>query len=326
MRKVIHQYGVELDWMPEMARQLDSQLLDHVIKVPDQFQSGLRYACPITDQLTVFVIDVTYHEDVLYSLRNNKNDFVGLYFNLTEGDAIHVMDKVSRPVGRWSHNLALIDSTLPGDYMVKAGSRTYMLSIFIKKKALQEYLDRIPNRPAVSNAIFDQDLNTIIRFDRMSNQAWWLMNEMRKIPFGTPLYDVFLKGTVYGLLSDYLGQLVKQEVLIEKVFQEDIIQIISVQAYLIENIKAHFPGISMLASKACMSESKFKRLFKKITGMSPNAFFLSNKLSFAREMLESGDYTVSEVALAFNFFDASHLIEQFKHNYQITPKDYLNFL
>lgn len=326
MREVIHQYGVELDWMEPMAKQLEGYLAGNQMMVPDHIHTGIRYACPINDQLTAFVIDVTYHEDVLYTLRNTNDDFVGIYFNLTEGDAIHVMDEVSRPVGRWAYNLAIIDSTLLGDYMIKAGSTTYMISIFIKKEALQEYMAKVPNYEEVAAAIFNNELNTVVRFDRMSNHAWWLMNELRKTPFGNPMYDLMLKGTVYGLISDYMDQIVNQEIVLEKVVQEDITHIIVSQAYLVDHIKETFPGLSLLAANACMSESKYKRMFKKITGISANAFFLNNKVAFAKEMLETGKYTIAEVADEFKFFDASHLIDQFKNNYNITPKEYLNYL
>lgn len=326
MREVVHEYGVELDWMENMATQLDGFVENNRIIVPEHILTGFRYVCPINKQLTVFIIDVTYHEDILYALRNTNDDFVGIYFNLSEGDAIYIMDKVSRPVGRWAYNLAMIDASLPGDYMIKAGSITYMISIFIKKTALKEYMDKVPNYAEFADTIFNKELNTIIRFDRMSNHAWWLMNELKKTPFGSPIYDVMLKGTVYGLISDYMDQIINQEIVLEKVVQEDINNIIISQSYLIEHIKENFPGLPTLASNALMSESKYKRMFKKITGVSANAFFLNNKVSFSKEMLETGKYTIAEVADEFNFFDASHLIEQFKSIYHITPKEYLNFL
>lgn len=326
MREVVHQYGVELDWMEDMAAKLEGFVADNQIKVPAHILSGIRYACPITDQLTAFVLDVTYHEDILYKLRNEKDDFIGLYFNLTEGDAIHIMDEVARPVGRWACNLAILDCKLNGDYLIRAGSTTYMISVFIKKAMLKEYLRKVPNYAQVTEAIFDQEQNTVVRFDRMSNHAWWLMNELKKTPFGTPVYDLVLKGTVYGLIGDYMEQIINQEILLEKVVVQDMNSIIASQSFLVDQIKTAFPGIAALAAQACMSESKYKRLFKKITGSTANAFFLNNKVAFAKELLETGDYTIAEIADEFHFFDASHLIEQFKSNYGLTPKEYLTLL
>lgn len=326
MREVIHEYAVELDWMEDMASRLNGYVEDNQIKVPENILSGIRYACPIDENLTAFLLDVTYHEDVLFKMRNKRDDFVGIYFNLTEGDAIHLMNDVARPVGRWAINLALVDAKLPGDYRIKAGSVSYMISIFLKKKTLKEYIQAIPALNMYADSIFDPDKNTIVKFDRMTSQAWYLMNDFRKMDFKNPLFDTYFKATVYGLMSNFMDQIVNEEIILEKVNQEDIINIIIVQEYLIENIKDPFPGISSISSMANMSETKFKRLFKKITGLTAHTFFLNSKVGSAKEMLETGNYSINQIAAEFHFFDASHLIEQFKHIYGITPKDYLTHL
>jgi AraC-like DNA-binding protein len=140
------------------------------------------------------------------------------------------------------------------------------------------------------------------------------------------LYDIFLKGTVYCLLNDYIKQSSLQEILIEKVVKEDLAAIISSQSVLLDLITESFPGISSLSSEACMSETRYKSLFKKITGLSPNVFFLNNKLSFAKEMLENGQHSVGEVAMHFNFANASHFTELFKTSFGVAPKEHLNYL
>lgn len=326
MKEVIHQYGVELDWVPGLAAQLGGYMEGNYIRIADEVQRGNRYVLPINDHLTAFIIDVTYRQDVVFKLRNTRSDFVGLYFNLSEGDAIHVLNEVTRSAGRWGYNLGIFDADLNGNFQVKAGSTTYMIAIFIKKTALKQYLSRIPHHQQILESIFNPELNTIVRFDRMSNHAWWLMNELRKVPPAGPLYDIFITGTVYGLIADYMDQIINQEIIIEQVLPDDVGNIISSQAYLVGHIETPFPGIPFLAAEANMSETKYKKLFKKISGISPNAFFLSNKLSYAKEMLETGEYTIAEIADKFGFFDSSHLIEQFKNTYGVPPKEYLSQL
>lgn len=132
MKEVIHQYGVELDWVAGLAAQLGG----HV--------EGNRIIIPINESLTAFIIDVNYRQDVVFKLRNTRSDFVGIYFNLTEGDSIHILDEVSRTAGRWGYNLAIFDADMQGDFQVKAECTTYMIAIFIKKTALKQYIANIP--------------------------------------------------------------------------------------------------------------------------------------------------------------------------------------
>ncbi|WP_316831017.1 AraC family transcriptional regulator [Pedobacter aquatilis] len=201
-----------------------------------------------------------------------------------------------------------------------------MISIFLKKKTLKEYILAIPALKDYADSIFNPDKNTIVRFDRMTNQAWYLLNDFRKIDFKNPLFDTYFKATVYGLLSNFMDQVVNEEIILEKVNQEDIVNVIAVQEYLIEHIKAPFPGIPQISAMANMSETKFKKLFKKITGLTAHVFFLNSKVGYAKEMLETANYTISQIADEYNFSDASHLIEQFKQVYGLTPKDYLSHL
>lgn len=115
--------------------------------------------------------------------------------------------------------------------------------------------------------------NTFLRYGRTSNKAWWLINELRNTNQEDPLYDIIAKSTVYNLLSDYLDQILNQEILLEKVVKEDLVAIIDSQSFLLNLIESAFPGIKDLAARAMMSETKYKTLFRKITGLSPNAFF-----------------------------------------------------
>jgi len=326
MKTVVHGYGVDMDWMKVLADSLGGNLENGRIKCHPAVMEGILYGCQINEDLSTFFQDVTYHQDINYQLRNTDDDFVGIYFNLTEGDAVQLMDNVQKPVGRWAYNVAVMDSTLPGDYLVKSGSKTYSISIFIRKMALRQNLKKIPNFEELKEALFDSSQNTLIRFERMSNQAWFLMNELRKTGFSHPLFNTYLTGTVYGLMADYLDQVLHQEIILDRVSQEDIIGIMTSQSALIAAMNGTFPGIEALASSVNMSETKYKQLFKKITGATANAFFLTNKLDTAKEMLDSGKHTIAEIAEAFAFFDASHFIEQFKKTYGFTPKEYLNLL
>ncbi len=326
MKEITHEYGVELFWKENLAKQLGGYVDGNYLKIPDEVHSGIRYVLPVSPFTTVKVIDVTYNQSITFHQRNTGDNFIGIYYNLTEGDAIHVLDEVSRPVGRWDYNLAIMDSSLDADYIIKQGAKTYMLSIFVSKEAFKNYLAQMPQFHDVVDAIFDQEQNTFIRYERMSNNAWWLIDELRKMEMDDPLYDIFLKGTVYCLLNDYIEQSSQQEILIEKVIKEDLAAIISSQSALLDRITEIFPGISSLASEACMSETRYKSLFKKITGLSPNSFFLNNKLSFAKQMLENGQHTVGEVAVHFNFANASHFAELFKTSFGVAPKEHLNYL
>lgn len=326
MREVNREYGIDLEWAKHYADQLGGCIDGPFIRLPEEIQTGTCYFLAVNEYITALVTDVTYNQSIIFHQKNTRNDFVILHFDFTEGDAIFILNDKSETVGRWDFNLAFIDSSLDSDYIIKKGSKTYSLDIFISKVEMQRQLSVFPQFETYLGAIFDPKQNTIIRFERSTNKAWWIIEELRHANQQDMLYEVLLKGTVYSLLSDYMEQTLSQEIVIEKVVEEDLLAIIASQSFLISALKKNFPGIKELSDRAYMSETKYKALFKKITGNTPNSFFLQNKLYHAREMLGDRKYTIAQIADEFSFTSASHFTDQFKSLYGLNPSDYLNHI
>ncbi|MEJ2903679.1 helix-turn-helix transcriptional regulator [Pedobacter panaciterrae] len=322
MKEVIYRFGVETDWVEELAVNLGGFVRGNFIIVPDDILTGTYYTLQISENITVMLVDVIYHQDVLYKVRNIKNDFAGIYFNLTEGDLVHVMDDISRSVGRWNYNLAITDSQLDIDFVIKSGSKSYGISLFLKKHILREYLSKTGILDEVLNRVFDQKQNTLLHYAHMSSNSWHIINEFRKSTPGSISFNLLLSGLAYNLLADCLDNIMKREIMISKVLRTDLAMILNSQTSLIKKQEGIFPGITSLAAEANMSATKYKKLYKKITGQTPNAFFLNNKLELARDLLGSGQYTIRELAEKLNFTSTSHLSEQFKSYFGMSPKEY----
>jgi AraC-like DNA-binding protein len=322
MKEVIYRFGVETDWVEELAANLGGFMRGNFTIIPEDISTGTHYTFQVSENITVMLIDVTYHQDILFKVRNIKSDFAGIYFNLTEGDLIHIMDDVSRSVGRWNYNLAITDSQLDTDFFIKSGSKSFSISIFAKKHILREYLSKTGILDEVLNRVFDEEQNTLLHYAHMSSNSWHIINEFRKSMPGCISFNLLLSGLVYNLMADCLDNIMKREIMISKVLPSDVAMILTSQTNLIKKQDGVFPGIASLAAEANMSETKYKKLYKKITGQTPNAFFLNNKLELARDLLGSGQYTIRELADKLNFTSASHLSELFKSYFGISPKEY----
>lgn len=326
MKKIEHYYDADLNWTIDLAKQFGGKIEGNFIIVPEDIQIGTRYFLDCGEGIIAYYLDVEYKKNLHLIQKNLNDDFVGFYYNLTEGDATVSIHNFMYNVSRWQYNLTVIDGSLESDYHVTAGSKTYALCIFIKKSAIKEFV--IKNHLEITNIseVIDPEKNTMIRFDRMSSESYNLLADLRKKEVGGPIFNLHLIGTVHMLIANYFRKLVTKRIIIQRVNQLDLATIISIQMYLIQNIEGHFPSIKFLAQKANMSESKFKALFNKITGQTPSFFFMENKLLFAKDLLETQQLTISQISDQLNFTHNSYFASKFKEHFGLSPKAYIQEL
>lgn len=91
---------------------------------------------------------------------------------------------------------------------------------------------------------------------------------------------------------------------------------------VIEYIDAHLDqdlGLRSLAAVSGLSEDHFARAFRESTGMPPHRYLLQQRLARARELLETSDMPIAEIAQALGFADQSHLTNLFRRDTGMTP-------
>lgn len=322
MKKIIQHYSADLDWIHSMADEFEGKVEGNFIKVSETIHSGTRYFLDCGDGIVALYVDATYNTDLQLIQQNIKDDFIGLYFNLSESEAKLSFDTESNMMGSWSYNLSLIDSSLKFQFDVKKGSNIFVFCIFIKKDTIRKYAAKNNILKKSIDKIMNPKLNTIIKWERMSIKSYHELKELQRLKVGDVLFDLNMIGTVHILISDYLEKVSKDTCIIQLVNESDLASILSVQRYLLENINDHFPTIKTLSQKSNMSISKFKSLFKKITGDTPNSFFMNNKLVKAKELLEERQLSITEISNLLNFGHTAYFAYKFKKKFGLLPKTY----
>ena len=80
--------------------------------------------------------------------------------------------------------------------------------------------------------------------------------------------------------------------------------------------------IRELAREVGLNEYNLKTGFKEIYGQTIHSYLKDYKMITAREMIETKDYQINEVADAVGYSNVSHFIEAFKKKYEVTPKQF----
>ncbi|OUL62517.1 MULTISPECIES: helix-turn-helix transcriptional regulator [unclassified Flavobacterium] len=321
MKTVTYNYNSSLNWVDVLADEKGGSLEGNFIKGDNEMFEGTHFFLPIEDGITAMLLDASYKEEVLLKYRNDNNNFIGLYFYLTNLDVDFILDNQTTLLGKLNYNLAVVDSSIDMDYIVKKGTRIFVICILFEKGTLKKHFSKIT---PIVDIVLDSKKNTVIRLDRMGVENLILINDFRKISYDNSLYKIYFKGLVYGLIGNYLEKLNTKKIVIDKTITTDIKNIIASKAMLQNSIEGPFPGVNFLAEQVAMSPSKYKILFAKICGINPGTYFYNNKLNRAKELLETGKFTVNEVAHKLNYANVSYLAKRFNEMYGVFPKEYQN--
>jgi AraC family transcriptional regulator len=82
--------------------------------------------------------------------------------------------------------------------------------------------------------------------------------------------------------------------------------------------------VSGIAQVVGLSPDHFTKLFKKSTGQTPYEYVVEARVRKAKELLTTGKFTISEVAIHVGFADQSHLTRHFKRVFGLPPKRLLS--
>ena len=82
--------------------------------------------------------------------------------------------------------------------------------------------------------------------------------------------------------------------------------------------------IAFMTDKMAMSHSTFYRKVKALTGMSANEYIKKAKLRQSMKILQTGEHSISEVAMLTGFNNLGNFRESFKREFGMTPSEVKN--
>ena len=142
------------------------------------------------------------------------------------------------------------------------------------------------------------------------------------------MYEYFSRNSTSSALKvmsniyGFIGDMVEDKEKIESKEADSVSSIYKGVVYIEDNYRNDI-SISEIARLCNVSESTFRRKFNSRFGMSPHDYIDNLKIQKAKELLDSGMYTVKEVADFLNFYDTSHFNKFFKKCCGITPSKYI---
>lgn len=103
-------------------------------------------------------------------------------------------------------------------------------------------------------------------------------------------------------------------------------RLISKAKFLLQESVENPVSLEEIAKELPMGYSNFRKMFKEITGLSPNQYHLELRLETAKNLLTSTNLTINEVAYQTGFDSIFYFSRMFKKKNGIAPKAYRSHL
>lgn len=104
---------------------------------------------------------------------------------------------------------------------------------------------------------------------------------------------------------------------------EDYHQLIPALNFISSNLTSSIT-IGELSQKCSMSESSFRRYFKKVMGTSPMDFIYSSRIKIASQLLYNKTYSISQISLEVGYNSLSSFNRHFKKYTGTSPSNWKN--
>ena len=81
-------------------------------------------------------------------------------------------------------------------------------------------------------------------------------------------------------------------------------------------------SVALLAEECGITESYFRRVFTRKYGVSPKEYIIMKKIEYAKSLLQSGGFSVSETAVLCGYAEPCHFSREFKKRCGVSPNQY----
>ncbi len=218
--------------------------------------------------------------------------------------------------------ISLINSE-KGKSFHKENSKMKNIIIFVKLNFLKNLLNDSVEIKDIVKYLKNKNNSLLLKSTQTDIQTKLCAYAIYNSSWTTKLDTIFVESKVLEILSYELQGLLKEK----KEENSNIIfdeynkrALEKAKVILIKDLQ-NPPSISELSKLVNLNEFKLKYGFKKLFNITPYNFLLQHKLFKAKELLESGEMNVSEVALKIGYKQSHGFSNAFVKQFGIRPKE-----
>lgn len=316
-----HTISLKTEWQQDFIDGLGCTIIDKKrINFPEPMASGSGYFLEISQDVSVFIIDLVLNEPMRFTRIPSEEDFWIVYYDMSDHFSKHFIDGIKHKIGYKSKlGFAIIDSHHNSTYVSSVGERVYSLRLYIRKSFVKSYFQDVVLDKDFKN-VFDDEKGKIFYYGHIDSRSKVALYNLKQQSMDDTNYEFLLKSTAYKLFGYFVERLNSNAPSTGLFLEKDLNAIMKTQEYLLANLFLPFPGVKLLSEIANMSISKYRSLYVNVFGISPTSFFKNEKLILAKELLESGDFKlISDIAYELGYSKTSYFSVVYKRYHGDLP-------
>ena len=237
--------------------------------------------------------------------------------------AVYVAPNMGRHIhrNRPFHGFVLNDSEVVRDYCFENGyiMRTAGNSLFYLPRGSSYHVEQIQNGGCYA-INFDADISDepfcvslrnsdqLLHNFKAATEAWKGGDPVRVALAMRALYDAIYRAQA-ELHKQYLPK--AQRLIITPAVE------VMDRRFTDNNL-----SVSYLAALCGVSEVYFRKIFLNSFGVSPKEYMIQKRMDYAKNLLKSGDFSISEIATLCGYTESCHFSREFSKREGISPNQY----
>lgn len=311
--------------LEQMARAMDVPFTNNLLIYPTAIADGYSLLIELPNGLQAIVSDYTLND--LFFLKRNKerNEFYVLRyeeFKIAEELTVKIGEETLSTRNDQHAGIYLTSSLFDVSYLGRKGSQTRTINITFDKQWLATHL-QIAEPEDVLGAYLKLKTASFT-MEPIDNEYRKYFLDIIQIEANNPLRLATIQNRIMLLIERFFSRLYERSrtvIASPKISRRDIQQLMRVEAILSNDVLSRPPTIDQLALEAAMSTAKLKKLFKEVYGTSIYSYYQKQRMSTARELLLSGDYSVKQVGIRVGYSNLSNFAAAFKKEYNVLPSE-----
>jgi AraC-like DNA-binding protein len=309
------------NWLHCFSSHLNTEVVNERFEYPEKFAKGYAKVHVIEPGFSYRLVNYKLTTDYEDKCDPATNFSLLIYFyQLNSPDKIlfEVGDNSIEAEGKGYRSIVMTNSRIKQKLVLKRGTEVKGLTIQLTEAWLNEKILKSSNQKnydLLKKNNFVQDVITA-KYQKILSDIF--NHEDSSMP------DLFINSRVLRLLEGFLENMLKKNMVEPalSISSKDFESILKIEGLLLENYGEVFPKIEKLARLALMSESKLKKIYKQAFGMGLYEYYQKNRMHKAKELLNSGEYTVSQVGAMLGYHNLSNFSASFKKEFNQLPRDH----